>query len=551
MGVVLLLSALSVIFLFSKSAEASASSLVINEIFSNPTGDENEWIEIYNPTNEDVDLSEYFLRDGAASSKPKPLADVGNILETNGYFIYESKNWLNNDSEIVFLLDKSGMIVDKIAYGDWETAVLPGNSDTSADDNAPTPSSDRSISRIPNGSDTGIDINDFRVVPVTRETENLLPMFNDQIIINEILPEPNEGTDVEFIELFNSGEKIVDLSGWQIDDAEGGSSPFTIPKGTQILAGGYQIFYHSATGISLNDSGDSARLIDPNGDARSQTAYTNSRRGEAYVYIDKKWLWTTTPTPLTANLLTIAESIADEDASVAEQTISEIKRKAVGAEVVTTGTVTVLPGALSRQYFYIEDTESGIQIYLYSGDFPVFQIGDVLRIRGELSSYYGELRIKVFSAADMDVIGHNFPPDATQISLREIYEEDVGRYVGTEGTVTSISGGAFIISGSPQLKVLIRDSAGIDKPRLKKGNLVRVTGIISSYNGGLRILPFGDSGVILLSSGQLPVTGADLWSISATMLKKPRTSCPNWPNDFMPAIFSLCLVNSVAARPLA
>lgn len=62
---------------------------------------------------------------------------------------------------------------------------------------------------------------------------------NPAIVINEILPSPNDG-EAEVLELFNASDSPIDLSGWTIDGVD-----LKIPGGTVISPGGYVVFTDS------------------------------------------------------------------------------------------------------------------------------------------------------------------------------------------------------------------------------------------------------------------------------------------------------------------
>jgi len=132
-------------------------------------------------------------------------------------------------------------------------------------------------------------------------TIDILPaVYSDKIVITEILPRPSSGSDNEFIELKNIGSETIDIGGWQLDDTEnGGSTPFTIPVGTTIEGGRYVVFYKSETKLALNDGGDVARLINPNGEKVSRSnAYENANKDESWnLNNDEEWTWSTQVTP--------------------------------------------------------------------------------------------------------------------------------------------------------------------------------------------------------------------------------------------------------------
>jgi len=69
----------------------------------------------------------------------------------------------------------------------------------------------------------------------------------------------------EWIELHNAGPVAIDLGGWFLDDAAGGSEPYPIPAGTVLEPGGFAVFYRRETAIVLDDGGDEVRLLGPAG----------------------------------------------------------------------------------------------------------------------------------------------------------------------------------------------------------------------------------------------------------------------------------------------
>src|SRR6266513_6009377 len=69
------------------------------------------------------------------------------------------------------------------------------------------------------------------------------------VVINEIFYHaPNDLDDVQWIELFNSGDQPVDVSGWSLDQGK----LFTFPKDTAIAANGYLIVALDTNQFRLN-----------------------------------------------------------------------------------------------------------------------------------------------------------------------------------------------------------------------------------------------------------------------------------------------------------
>ena len=108
-------------------------------------------------------------------------------------------------------------------------------------------------------------------------------VYSDAIVINEFLANP-VGSDAsgEFIELKNTSSTAVDLTRWQLDDADGGSSPYTIPAGTSLSGFEIRSWSRSVTKIALNNDGDSVRLFDPSGELKASRDYNTASEGQSY-----------------------------------------------------------------------------------------------------------------------------------------------------------------------------------------------------------------------------------------------------------------------------
>ncbi|MGV9103788.1 MAG: lamin tail domain-containing protein, partial [Candidatus Thorarchaeota archaeon] len=126
------------------------------------------------------------------------------------------------------------------------------------------------------------------------------------VVLNEFLPDPYTLYSEEWIELYNPQDLDADLSGYILDDiTDGGTNPYTIPAGTIIPGKGFLVFYQGVTGVGLNNAGDTANLIQPDG-STIQDSYSYSSSTDDVSYgreTDGGSTWTTftSPTPGESN----------------------------------------------------------------------------------------------------------------------------------------------------------------------------------------------------------------------------------------------------------
>ncbi len=124
------------------------------------------------------------------------------------------------------------------------------------------------------------------------------------VFLNEILPSPQGADDSEeWIEIFNSNNFDVDLSGWQIKDSVGTVVVFIIPTGTKIFSNGYLVFTRPETKIILNNNEDGLFLLYPNGEIADSVIFQKSPTGQSYNKISPGWQWSQDITKGTKNII--------------------------------------------------------------------------------------------------------------------------------------------------------------------------------------------------------------------------------------------------------
>lgn len=494
-----------IFFLFPKNALAESYQLTIGRVQANPDNPSGtewhyEWFEILNNGSADVDLTGWKIADnisedilnGAivkANSQLTIVADSVSFLEifpgfSGDFFNLGNQigNGLANSSDRLKLTDNLDVTVDEV---NWSKDFGNGN--------------------CLKKDETSLEI--VKISPCSPGVPKSYNEFVGILKINEIFPSPESG-DEEFIELFNNSDQKIDLSDWQVDDIEGGSTPYTFPDNSTIDPRGFLSILQSESGIYLNNDGDQVRLIAPSGEIIDLLKYDKSESGKSYSSFLDGFLWTS---QITQNMANVADLLPIESPPPVEiKSIESAKTQEAGEIVTVSGSVSVPPGIFSNQYFYIEDGGAGIQIYKYDKEFPNLAEGNQVTITGELSSRSGEQRIKVTGNQEITIT------DSTEKSLEPLSDppiepQTVGRLIKITGTVEDASGQYIYLNYQGKtLPVYIIRNTDIKKPRIKSGDQLEILGILSYYKDNFRLLPRYQSDILVISSSEnLPDSGSN------------------------------------------
>jgi cardiolipin synthase len=251
----------------SLQAEPSGS-LLINEIMYHPAENENtnEWIEVYNPTSEHIDVTGWFIADEKETDMLQADSDHGDgttsippggyaIITDKGTTIYETYAvannavrlsvddstlcgyGLNNQKEKIMLMNQDGTVIDAIEWGD-DYDDIPGLPHANVAEG-------NSLARYPQ-TDTDDSSHDFFECDTpTPGGENIHETQNDQpddvpseeptgcmspsVLIIELYYNAHPKINAEYVRLLNPTNKSVDVSGWYLTD-EPWSEPDDQPK---------------------------------------------------------------------------------------------------------------------------------------------------------------------------------------------------------------------------------------------------------------------------------------------------------------------------------
>lgn len=291
----------------TSSAKHKLGDVVINEFVSDPADGEEEWVELYNATGKEIDLSGWIIEEGSGA-KINLSGKIGASGENKFFVITKPKGNLNNSGDIIILRDGANNLIDQVTYGNWN--------DGNISDNAPTTGDPKSTARKLDGRNSFNNSEDFTVTFSPTKGKSNIIIFtdgeaeesekydhSDDIFISEIFPNPR-GDDRagEFVELYNAGERDINLSGWAIANgtkkyfikAEAGGTPM-------IKAKSYLAIYRSQSKIALNNSGDSVKLFQPlKESAPPAVKYKEAVEGQSYNLIARnsgEWKWSEAVTP--------------------------------------------------------------------------------------------------------------------------------------------------------------------------------------------------------------------------------------------------------------
>jgi len=216
------------------------TNLVINEVdYNQPGADENEYIEIFNPSNNPISLANItlYLINGSNNTDyaQYDLTTLGTLLPGQ-YLVIGTPNMIDNvangaltieltgpiqnsNPEGMVLFDKNlNVVVDSLSYGGDITAAtltdinivvnVTENSGSETDSN----SIDGSIARIPNGLDRNLNDQDFKFTrSTTPGAYNNFVTTPELLVINEFDYNTPGTDDREFIEIYNPSESDITL----------------------------------------------------------------------------------------------------------------------------------------------------------------------------------------------------------------------------------------------------------------------------------------------------------------------------------------------------
>jgi hypothetical protein len=195
-------------------------NVLINEVLAHTDDPEKDYIELYNHSNDPIDISGCFLSDDRSTNKF--IVPPNTIIPARGFAVFYETNLnfaLSSHGETIYFRNAANTrVVDSVRFGAQENGV--------------------SLGRFPNGA-----ANFYRMAAKTPAASNGPPRISD-IVINEIMYNPISGdSDDEYIELYNRGTNTIDLNKWRLS----GGISHTFRAGTVIPPNSYLVVANNVT----------------------------------------------------------------------------------------------------------------------------------------------------------------------------------------------------------------------------------------------------------------------------------------------------------------
>ena len=227
--------------------DSAVDGLCINEVCSSGT----DWVELYNASEENIDLSGYFLQDSKGAEE-EYIFPQGMTIAAGEFLALEKDAdfpfGISGDGDEIVLLDATGAVVDRI--------TVPALEDG------------QTYARGTDGGETW-EVKANGTKGVSNSSEPVVPGESDlALYINEVMCNPADG-EFDFVEIYNAGNEEVDLGGFILQDEKGESEEYIIPAGTMVGAKSVILFTQAkegnpdgSFGFGLGKGGDKVVFLD-------------------------------------------------------------------------------------------------------------------------------------------------------------------------------------------------------------------------------------------------------------------------------------------------
>ena len=376
------------------------------------------------------------------------------------------------------------------------------------------------------------------------------------IIINQVMIGQDEGVKNEFIELYNPNKVPINLKNYSLKKKTGSGNESSLINSKNFIG---TIAPESYFLISSSDFGSiiKADLVYSNNnslasdntiilynsekrisDEISFTSNNTLKNNEALKRLDLK-------TPIKFDfviekeiikihnskndLITLknySDTTSNDDNKKQNDykivDLKNVKKEKNGTMVEVEGIVSVMPGILGSQYFFIHNKYDkdfeiyGLKIYNYNKLFPDIKINDKVKIKGELSIISNEIKsykIKTKEINDIEIISsNNILTSTSSEKINTFTFNQTDNLKTIEGQITQNSNKKiYLDDGQNEILIDLKDNIGLSKKELEIGKKFSITGLLaftSSSSDSIKIIPLKKEDVKCLDNSE-EITIAD------------------------------------------
>ncbi len=488
---------------------SAPKTLQLTELYPNTTGDDKteEYVRVQNTGSQPIDLKGWALKD--ASGKTYAIAEPMMLLPNATFKITRAKSniTLNNDQDEIFLVAPDGEVIDRVAYleapeGDvlkktadgWKWPVHPSSTPSTT----PLPTI-VTMPPVTSPAPAPVVVTAPQTVTPQPVAALVVPPSPKTLVIVELYPNTTNSDETEeYVRLKNTGELPVHLTGWMLKDSS--DKTYTLTQTEPLASGNTVDLMRPQTKLTLNNEADQITLIAPDGQSVDTLSYASAPQGETYQKIDDHWYWSSQiPTTQSTMVSTGAPPTAQPTSSTAHTnlvvtstgtTIAKIKLLPDASVVDVTGTVTVLPGRLGKQFFYVQENGSAVQVYKNDASFPEMTVGTRVRMVGVMSTSGTERRLKIDKTGSIEPLESGTEPTAEQQNIIELNAENIGKLVRVAGMLVTVSSDRMTIEqDGKSLEIAIASGTNIDASVFKPGDHLEATGIVRPFGEKIKLMP--------------------------------------------------------------
>lgn len=462
------------IFLFFPCFVFASENIIISQFQVSGTSASDEFIELYNPTNKDINLFDYKIQKKSSSGASYNIVTSipeGNVIKPFHYFLIAHQNFslksfiapdlyysnfsIANDNSII-LYDSDGVVLDIVGFGSVSLCedrclnnILSGESYV------------RSLDYYNYGYGYGYGFNPILCNDIDSNNNS-----KDFIILHKSSPRNSSFTNE--CKYIPSSSNIVTNNTTQVAETKTNNDFVNI---------------FSKNNIKNYVIEEDVILDNTNNVVENNLIEKESVENNDVINVSEKNIVNNVGDISNKNNIKNTK----ENISLNIVEIDDIQNLNIGDKVSFYGIVSSIPGDFSNKYFYL----NGVQVYNFSGSFPKLAYGDKVYISGEASSNYGEKRIKIKNSSDVTIISRNNRIDEFDLyNDGEDFENLIAKIVYISGNVSRKSSNKiFLLNDDIETEVYFSDKISSIYKTIKVGDYIKVFGVLNKRNDSYRIMP--------------------------------------------------------------